>query len=277
MTADDRQGCASPRRGKVNGVSSRSTQFSQGLSVLIGVCGAVAIFVSYTSLRWISGDTYPDEAPMAPMRFDQIKALTRAADAFGGGDSFSSVYFGGLAWVLAVLCVAALVMSLISSGGQRLARRTGIVIALLSIALTVRSLLGGAFDLRLNQVYPGLWVAAAGFLLLGAAFYLAPSTTSVNLDDRTFEPRVTESSPPTPQLDSDPRAQVYVRRPTAVTRSDSAEPDATSPSVAFPSPTIAAGWHPDPLGRFEVRYWNGNEWTSHVMNAQQPSLDPIAP
>lgn len=25
-----------------------------------------------------------------------------------------------------------------------------------------------------------------------------------------------------------------------------------------------AGWHPDPLGRFQARYWDGERWTQHV-------------
>ena len=27
---------------------------------------------------------------------------------------------------------------------------------------------------------------------------------------------------------------------------------------------IPAGWYPDPSGRFEVRYWNGQTWTEHT-------------
>ena len=27
---------------------------------------------------------------------------------------------------------------------------------------------------------------------------------------------------------------------------------------------IPAGWYPDPSGRFEVRYWNGQAWTEHT-------------
>lgn len=27
---------------------------------------------------------------------------------------------------------------------------------------------------------------------------------------------------------------------------------------------IPAGWYPDPSGRFEVRYWNGQSWTEHT-------------
>lgn len=26
----------------------------------------------------------------------------------------------------------------------------------------------------------------------------------------------------------------------------------------------SAAWHPDPYGRYELRYWNGSQWTGHV-------------
>ena len=35
-----------------------------------------------------------------------------------------------------------------------------------------------------------------------------------------------------------------------------------------------AGWRPDPFGRFEVRYWNGSEWTDHVSRAGVTTRDP---
>jgi len=34
------------------------------------------------------------------------------------------------------------------------------------------------------------------------------------------------------------------------------------------------GWRPDPTGRFEVRWWNGNEWTTHVAIGRQQMTDP---
>jgi hypothetical protein len=37
----------------------------------------------------------------------------------------------------------------------------------------------------------------------------------------------------------------------------------------------SAGWHPDPLGRFDLRYWNGQEWTEHVSRQGQTSTDPM--
>jgi uncharacterized protein YxjI len=38
--------------------------------------------------------------------------------------------------------------------------------------------------------------------------------------------------------------------------------------------TTPAGWFPDPTGRYEVRYWDGTEWTSHVSVQGQASVDP---
>lgn len=39
---------------------------------------------------------------------------------------------------------------------------------------------------------------------------------------------------------------------------------------------IPAGWFPDPLGRYEHRYWNGSQWTEHVGSGGQQSIDDPA-
>ncbi|GAA5144270.1 AIM24 family protein [Nocardioides marinquilinus] len=36
-----------------------------------------------------------------------------------------------------------------------------------------------------------------------------------------------------------------------------------------------ADWHPDPTGKHELRYWDGSQWTEHVVDAGQQSTDPI--
>ena len=38
---------------------------------------------------------------------------------------------------------------------------------------------------------------------------------------------------------------------------------------------VAAQWANDPLGRFEVRYWDGSQWTEHVANGGVAALDPL--
>jgi hypothetical protein len=36
-----------------------------------------------------------------------------------------------------------------------------------------------------------------------------------------------------------------------------------------------AAWHPDPTGRHEHRWWDGERWTEHVADAGQASVDPL--
>ena len=35
-----------------------------------------------------------------------------------------------------------------------------------------------------------------------------------------------------------------------------------------------ANWYKDPSGRFELRYWNGSQWTEHVAKGGVQSVDP---
>ena len=39
--------------------------------------------------------------------------------------------------------------------------------------------------------------------------------------------------------------------------------------------TPSAGWHPDPVGRHQHRYWDGSEWTSHVADNGVTAVDPL--
>lgn len=36
-----------------------------------------------------------------------------------------------------------------------------------------------------------------------------------------------------------------------------------------------AGWYPDPLGRFEFRYWDGAAWTDQAARDGQTVVDPL--
>jgi hypothetical protein len=47
------------------------------------------------------------------------------------------------------------------------------------------------------------------------------------------------------------------------------EPEPAQAAAAAP-----AGWYADPAGRFELRYWDGNQWTEHVSRAGQQFTDP---
>lgn len=40
---------------------------------------------------------------------------------------------------------------------------------------------------------------------------------------------------------------------------------------------VPGGWHADPMGRFEYRYWDGTRWTDHVSRGGQTFVDPVTP
>lgn len=45
--------------------------------------------------------------------------------------------------------------------------------------------------------------------------------------------------------------------------------------VAPAAPGPPAGWHPDPAGRHEYRYWDGVAWTDQVSDAGVVAADPL--
>ena len=41
--------------------------------------------------------------------------------------------------------------------------------------------------------------------------------------------------------------------------------------------TTPANWHPDPMGRHQLRYWDGTNWTDHVSTNGVQGSDPLHP
>jgi hypothetical protein len=39
----------------------------------------------------------------------------------------------------------------------------------------------------------------------------------------------------------------------------------------------AADWYPDPMGRGDLRYWDGQAWTEHVSRGGVQTTDPVLP
>ena len=44
---------------------------------------------------------------------------------------------------------------------------------------------------------------------------------------------------------------------------------------AQPNAQAEAGWLPDPLGRYQYRYWEGTEWSGHVSTDGVTAWDPL--
>lgn len=43
---------------------------------------------------------------------------------------------------------------------------------------------------------------------------------------------------------------------------------------SFDDLVAMAGWHADPRGRFDLRYYDGARWTEHVSRGGAPAVDP---
>lgn len=56
-----------------------------------------------------------------------------------------------------------------------------------------------------------------------------------------------------------------------------AAPPPPPPPAAAPPPSVPAGWHPDPMGRHELRYWDGGAWSEHVSTGGVQATDPPTP
>jgi hypothetical protein len=56
--------------------------------------------------------------------------------------------------------------------------------------------------------------------------------------------------------------------------SQSTGADVGQTTAATSAATAPAGWYADPSGRYELRYWDGTQWTEHVSRAGQQYTDP---
>jgi Protein of unknown function (DUF2510) len=92
------------------------------------------------------------------------------------------------------------------------------------------------------------------------------------------------SAPPPPDLSASPPPDLSASPPPDLSASPppdlSASPP-TDPSAArAPDPSAGQAvsppmWHPDPSGRFEYRWWDGQRWTSSVSRGGVQLDDPI--
>ena len=82
----------------------------------------------------------------------------------------------------------------------------------------------------------------------------------------------------------DGRYCAFLRRPTTASLASSESANNSSSFAATAAATTAAtsaaapaAWYPDPSKRFELRYWDGAEWTEHVARGGQQFTDqPVA-
>ena len=76
----------------------------------------------------------------------------------------------------------------------------------------------------------------------------------------------------------DGRYCAFLRRATsAPVMASTVTPSATSAVTGAntsSNSSVPANWYADPSSRYELRYWNGTEWTEHVARSGQQFTDP---
>jgi Protein of unknown function (DUF2510) len=51
--------------------------------------------------------------------------------------------------------------------------------------------------------------------------------------------------------------------------------EGAAPATLTSAPTAPPSWQPDPSGRFDFRYWGGEDWTEFVSKDGEQSVDPF--
>jgi hypothetical protein len=51
--------------------------------------------------------------------------------------------------------------------------------------------------------------------------------------------------------------------------------EGAAPATLTSAPTAPPSWQPDPSGRFDFRYWGGEDWTEFVSKDGEQSIDPF--
>ena len=97
----------------------------------------------------------------------------------------------------------------------------------------------------------------------------SPEALATELTKKSAEGWEVVSIVPTP----DGRYCAFLRRATAGL-STSAISKSSVPAATTNDANVPAAWYADPSSRFELRYWNGKEWTEHVARAGQQYTDP---
>jgi Protein of unknown function (DUF2510) len=92
-----------------------------------------------------------------------------------------------------------------------------------------------------------------------------PVVAQAAVASAVVDPILPESAPV-----AEPAAAAVVE-PIAATEPVAEQPAQQAAAAAAVAP---AGWYADPSGRYELRYWDGSQWTEHVSRAGQQFTDP---
>lgn len=191
--------------------------------------------------------------------------IRESADAFGVS-GLPGAWYGWIAYLSAGVAVLLAVLTLVPAPAQDSLRVASVVVAVAGIIVAFVALADGDRGIEIGDRRVGFWVGMGGFVLLAIGSTLrarsAPPVVAMGPAPSawgTQQPAVGSTwgaQQPTTAWGAQPPADVWA---------------ATAPAT----PAVAAGWHPDPTGRNQHRWWDGQAWTAHVVRGGVQTTDPL--
>jgi hypothetical protein len=237
-----------PPRPPTRAPSRRSSKESIGtMLIVLGIC---TIGISLLT-PWAVGHRI--FASDSSLNFTTFRLGLRSAGQ-------STTWLDSFPNLAAVALVGVLVLTLL--------RRLGPEIALaLSVPLSSLGYFIYAIYLFHYHPGPGPWIAAGGIFGTLSGILIASHDQGTRFRHANTLPGTLPRTPTAPTFASTPQPP---RTSPGTTSSLWASTTGSGTSFATP-----AAWHPDPTGRFELRYWDGQKWTDHVSTQGTQGSDPV--
>jgi len=239
--------------------------------VIVVVVGIALVAVALFALDWISANFAGTDFTV---KFKDLH------DQAAGFDGIDKVYFSWLAYAVAGATVLFAVLATIPQAAQMASKALTGALGAFGIIISFVVFSRGNVDVGDRGIGFWLFVIGLAVLIVGAMIPSRPVVTYLpdygmpTQQDRFAAPygAVPPAQPYQPPSYAAPSSMAPPSAP--MTPAYGQPPTAAWEPAAAPS-TTPAGWQPDPTGRNQYRYWDGQTWTEHVSNGPVQASDPI--
>ncbi|MFT3854016.1 MAG: DUF2510 domain-containing protein [Ilumatobacteraceae bacterium] len=194
--------------------------------------------------------------------------IRKSADLFGV-NGLPGAWYQWIAYLSAALAIVLALLTLIPAPAQDGLRVASVVVAAAGIVIAFVALADGQRGIEIGDRRVGFWVGMAGFVLLAVGSTLRAA--------RSASPVAAVGPAPAAWGTQQPVAgATWDTQPPAPGATWGAQQPADLWAATAPAyPAVAPGWHADPTGRNQQRWWDGQAWTPHVVRAGVQTTDPL--
>lgn len=197
--------------------------------------------------------------------------LRRRADAVGL-TGLPGAWYAWIAYLSAALAVIFAIVTLIPGPSQAAMRSVAVTVSVAGIVIAFIALGDGRRGIELGDRSVGFWVGMGGFLLLAVGSLIRPSPVVTVLP--AVQATTWNAAPAATAWPAEQVASQWSQAPAGA--APAADPwSVAAPGAPVATPAVAAGWHPDPTGRNEQRWWDGQAWSAHVVRGGLQTTDPL--